>query len=499
MNNIMNELTLRIPLEKQKQSFAFVFSQIVCSLMSVVFLLFGIGAFLYGGLPSLAAGAFFLPAFAFGLMRLSGCEITQKQADVCFAFVAVLSLIFITIAVIFLKSSPIRDLLVLDTSARNLAENFSPSSLYLNQPERQDYYARYPNNLALLFILTGCYKLGINPIFLSAFAIFATIVLIYLTARLMFSPKTSLVCGILCVLFPAFFLYVPFYYTDVFSMPFIMLSCYLCILGIEKNKSWAVWVCGIIICLAMKIKGSAVILLPACIIYFLFRQNREKIISRLKSCLALLAAFSIALSAISAAFSQSGLVSREEYNESKFPYTHWIMMGAGGNGGYSENDVLATSSAGDFDAKSEFTVQELKNRLSELGLGGIIVHYTCKAFRTWCDGSFFINQGYLENGDENFIRSAVLNSKLLYGYMGAVASVILLFICLSFFKGRGKQKEDSALQSCSMLIKLAVCGILCFLLIWETRSRYLVSFTPLLILCAADGIEAFFNNGKKFR
>ena len=38
-------------------------------------------------------------------------------------------------------------------------------------------------------------------------------------------------------------------------------------------------------------------------------------------------------------------------------------------------------------------------------------------------------------------------------------------------------------------MQIAVFGLFLFLLIWETRSRYLVNFVPIFILLGIDGIQ----------
>jgi len=42
---------------------------------------------------------------------------------------------------------------------------------------------------------------------------------------------------------------------------------------------------------------------------------------------------------------------------------------------------------------------------------------------------------------------------------------------------------------CRMIFSLGMLGIMIFLLIWETRSRYLVNFIPYFVLLSYFGIE----------
>ncbi len=45
----------------------------------------------------------------------------------------------------------------------------------------------------------------------------------------------------------------------------------------------------------------------------------------------------------------------------------------------------------------------------------------------------------------------------------------------------------------TLLFKLAIYGLFLFLLIWETRSRYVYGFTPLLLLIAVDTCNELVN------
>ena len=67
--------------------------------------------------------------------------------------------------------------------------------------------------------------------------------------------------------------------------------------------------------------------------------------------------------------------------------------------------------------------------------------------------------------------------------------LLLLGIGLSVFCNfteRGWAREIQAVQ-------LAVFGLFLFLLIWETRSRYLINFVPLFALLGIDGITSVEN------
>ncbi len=74
-----------------------------------------------------------------------------------------------------------------------------------------------------------------------------------------------------------------------------------------------------------------------------------------------------------------------------------------------------------------------------------------------------------------------------YRFCSAVHLLLLTGILTSLIKNiwkKGEVREAGAMQ-------LAVFGLFLFLLIWETRSRYLINFVPIFILLGLDGIAGF--------
>ena len=62
----------------------------------------------------------------------------------------------------------------------------------------------------------------------------------------------------------------------------------------------------------------------------------------------------------------------------------------------------------------------------------------------------------------------------------------ILLSLLRNFMEKGRTRKIQAMQ-------LSVFGIFLFLLIWETRSRYLVNFVPVFILLGLDAMQAIRN------
>ena len=115
-------------------------------------------------------------------------------------------------------------------------------------------------------------------------------------------------------------------------------------------------------------------------------------------------------------------------------------------------------------------------------------HLRAKVVFTWGDGVYFAP----EKLKRDPVKESALHSWVLYDgadypktylYCSAVQLLILAGILLSVLRNffeKGRVREIQAMQ-------LAVFGLFLFLLLWETRSRYLVNFVPVFFLLGLDG------------
>ena len=180
--------------------------------------------------------------------------------------------------------------------------------------------------------------------------------------------------------------------------------------------------------------------------------------------------------------------SDREKNE--FPMEHWVAMGLVDSGGYNAGVYWMTASTEGKEAKKEVDRQFIRETLEEYGVPGMLDHLKKKIEFTWGDGVYFAP----EKLKRDPVKTSWLHSWVLYDgadyqktyrYCSAVQLLILggiLLSVLSNFLRKGEVREVQAMQ-------LAVFGLFLFLLIWETRSRYLVNFVPVFLLLGADGLR----------
>jgi 4-amino-4-deoxy-L-arabinose transferase-like glycosyltransferase len=438
-------------------------------------------AIVIGVLAVLAVGVKF-----YQFLQNKYADISRKRANITLLILSVAVLILQIFCSYMVKTDyPLpTDLRILDKSAQLFCENFDPESLrteftltnihdYTFTQNLWEYFQYYPINIPLLYLLSFCYKLHISPILLNTLFLFGTYLLTCFTARKVYSDNFKpLAIAVFSSIFSLFYSYTTIYYTDTMSIFWMILGIYLAICALKaKRKTYVFWIFSALsLSIGFMIKGTVGIILPAVLIYLILK-IKELGWKKVTACgVTFLFCFLLFVKCFNVAVDKGGLHTEESKITYEYPKTHWVMMGLGGHGGYSGDDNAATRAAGNYDEKSAFDNAAIKERITNYTPIEFVVFLLYhKAARTWLDGTYFINQGYLEND--------FFNSKIFEVLAETEQFFLYIALALSFFFGAKREERDFTL-----LFRIALCGIFIFLLIWETRSRYIINFTPLLLL-----------------
>lgn len=394
---------------------------------------------------------------------------------------------------------PINDLSYIDSGARVFCQGWDKSDIYAYLPKHHNnYFARYPNNQALLIIVSVIYYVcdklfGVMPIeapvIINTIGLHISFVLTYLISTKIFKDKfTPLYCGILAAGFTVFYTYTPNFYTDSMSMPFLMGAIYLFLSAIEKSfikaKAVRIIFCGFLIIAGYKMKGSVIILIPAFLLYLIATCNKINRLNYLK----VFGIFGVSL--ICSSFLCGGIIKsfnlteEGDHKKIEFPPTHWIMMGLHDRGGYYSNDFFATINSGDYEQKVEFNIEKIKERLAVYGISGTATHIAKKVSYTWGDGTYFVGYYFHQQEHPNIFQRFIANDMLFKWYCSAYQCILLFMILYSFVDGAFSKRNGK-----DLLLKIIIMGVYFFFVLWETRSRYLVNFSPLFIIISAYSIN----------
>lgn len=361
------------------------------------------------------------------------------------------------------------------------------------------YLIRYPNNMALLlivsivgricYLLTGQYC-DFAPVVVNIFAINISILLTAFTAKKLFGNKKAVFVFAFCALFLPYFTYLPYYYSDSLSMPFLIGAVYLIVSAFkgDNKKSMYVKLCvaGALIFLGYKVKGSLIIAFAVGLVLLFLKFRFKKAI-----CLILMftAGFGVIGFAYNTAVNAVNPITKQQYEEYEYPVTHWMMMGLKGLGKYDEKDDYYTRSFPTKEEKKDANINVIKDRIKDYKVDGLYEHLANKSVWTWQDGTYYISYHNRKPKNDNILMDFLLidgkYNKIFQNYSSALQLFILLMICFSALKTMLKPKVDEML-----LIKGIVFAAFLFFLLWETRSRYLFDMTPMFILLMVDGMDS---------
>ena len=365
------------------------------------------------------------------------------------------------------------------------------------------YFAQYPNNTAIMLLFALVFKItkvlfGSTSVWvlviLNIAAIDAAIIFSMKIIKLLVHEQAAFRMGILAACFAPYYLYVPICYTDTFSMPWIAASLYYLLRivykGEDSKKNYLkLALVGVVIALGSQLKGSVIIILIAALLCLFFRFPIKRFLPHAASLVAGVLVLSVVFNF---ALDQSGLIEDELYEAKQMPPTHWIMMGLTGRGNYNGDDVAFTSSFETYSEKQEATMEQIKVRLQEMGVGGFLSHVHKKATQyTWNFGTCYAARYLGEIGDapilRNILHEFVLSkgkySSEFYAMTQGIYLLIFGFAVAAYLRGILHPDESS------FLLRVSLLGCLLFFMLWETHPRYILNYTLVMIMLASQQLE----------
>lgn len=354
------------------------------------------------------------------------------------------------------------------------------------------YFSKYPNQIPLLIFVYGFTKIGsifgttnvllmgtiFNAIFMALTGYF-----IYLIGKELKSPKAGLLALIFMIINPIFYLYSSYFYTDTLCMPFGVIGLYLIIKSIKTNNTISKIVLAILsgffFFIGLKIRIVVAILLIAVCIYILIN---KQITSKLKIYLALLIGLVIGILGFKLAYNYFEIDLDEN---AAFPITHWLMMGLNEEytGGYNASDHDITFNEPTKEEKIEKNIEEIKTRLKDLGIIGVLKLETFKTARTWSSGNYGVYAKLNNTSDGVGIYEYLGgygNTNIFMKYSLQILKTYISFMVLLGIYQIIKKKN--AEYNFDTVIYIALFGAILFYLIWEAAQRYSLSFLPWMII-----------------
>ncbi|MEG1153016.1 MAG: glycosyltransferase family 39 protein [Ruthenibacterium sp.] len=370
--------------------------------------------------------------------------------------------------------------------------------LYGTMPDL--YFANFPNNaptylflvfLFRLFHLFGCTDFLAPAIVVNTLFVQLSLFLFYLTLRKLFAVKNALFGLLLSFFCLPFLLYGPIVYTDTLTMPFPIATLLLWLYARDALQNGRIKR-GILLCLAAgsvcalgaKLKITVLIvlialLIDACLTAFSVRK-------KMLTAACTLGAFCL-IFALQGVFAAHTALLPAYDKDDAIPYTHWVMMGLSGVGGYNNDDYDLTLRGKTYAERQSITTQEIASRVKALGVRGLAHHSANKLSYIYGDGLCYAPYKL----DQSGLHDTILRQFFLAGfpYFGAVSHLAtglwLAVLCCGIWGAVSAARKST---HSATVFYVALIGLTLFLLLWEARSRYLVNFLPIILICGMNGL-----------
>ena len=183
--------------------------------------------------------------------------------------------------------------------------------------------------------------------------------------------------------------------------------------------------------------------------------------------------------------------------EKRFNITHYAMLGwnTESKGVFTVKDENFSGKYEKLKDREKANIEELKRRITEMGLGGVINQIARKILTNYNDGTFsgvatfvyirkeynieginkelskFLKNIYYENGEYNMIYTQIMQCL----WIG-----ILIFNMFSYNDGKSTKIS---------IVILGIIGLFIFEILFEARSRYIFMYVPLYIFLGVIGLK----------
>ena len=385
-------------------------------------------------------------------------------------------------------------------------------------PDFPYYYSRYPNNLFLTYLYALIMKVGAwlgmgegNVFSIVAVQCAISAVTAYLTYRVTYSFTNSKWMSLFAYAVYAVFIGVsPWFvipYSDATGLvfPIAIFRMWQIAKKTERRSVQYVLyaVMGVLAFIGFKIKPQILIVFIALLMIVLIKtllvlikeRRAWQVAARYAACLG---AFVLSAALFSGVISM--IIPQKLDPEREYGMAHFLMMGLNEErqGIYSDEDVAFSASFETKEERSAANLEVVRQRLREMGIGGLFKHLVNKTLVNFGDGSFAWHQEgiflkeILPEKDENlspFFRSFYYANGKNYGafltYSQYIWMAILFFAAFSAIYAVKSQAQKGDEMS---VLLLALIGLTLFETLFEARARYLFTYAPIFIVCAVVGL-----------
>ena len=187
--------------------------------------------------------------------------------------------------------------------------------------------------------------------------------------------------------------------------------------------------------------------------------------------------------------------------EKRFNITHYAMLGwnTESKGVFTIKDENFSGKYEKLKDREKANIEELKKRITEMGIGGVINQISRKILTNYNDGTFsgvatfvYIRDEYNIQGLDNNLSEFLKNVYYERGKYNQIYTQIMQCLWISILIFNMFSYNDSKSRKIAIII-LALIGLFLFETIFEARSRYIFVYVPLYIFIGVIGIKNTLN------
>ena len=187
--------------------------------------------------------------------------------------------------------------------------------------------------------------------------------------------------------------------------------------------------------------------------------------------------------------------------EKRFNITHYAMLGwnTESKGVFTIKDENFSGKYEKLKDREKANIEELKKRISEMGIGGVINQIARKILTNYNDGTFsgiatfiYIRDEYKIERLDNNLSDFLKNVYYERGKYNQIYTQIMQCLWISILIFNMFSYNDSKSRKIAITI-LALIGLFLFETIFEARSRYIFVYVPLYIFIGVIGIKNVLN------
>ena len=382
---------------------------------------------------------------------------------------------------------------VIDT-ALYLRKNVEATENLLYIPFVGSFGNNYPIILLESFIIKALLKMGVQNCIevlthLNVVLLFGAVVLTWLIVKETKGMRAAAKTVAVCLLNPCFYLIVNWTYSMTFSLPIMMGLLYIAIcLKNEKKQGIGIFLAlieGLLLGAGYLIRPTSVFPLIAAGIVWLpsfikHKINLKRIIQIFCALLAMILVFLFVNYQINKHFGK--------IKHLNLPLSFWLMMGSHGEGVWDGEDLDVMLEIEDKSEKKQYALEQTRTNYESLGIDGILNLWNKKQITTWADGSFFIREPSMSEGNEFSEYVLGFGSKNQLSMVNSRAFRILMILGLllacifALFR--------SNIPEITLIMLITIFGGVAFHSIWEANARYSIPFMLPMLVVMEYGITA---------